>query len=282
MNDPRRKFLIKALRAGLYSIGVGSSCAYAGFFGKTPEKLAAGKSFYKIEGQVRVNGKAATEDTLITADDTIETLDGSKAIFVVGQDAFLLRQRSKLKLSGKSKIKQLLKKNKQTTAKVTDTSPQPINSPAVVLQTSSPANKTVGEFMFDKSDVVNSLRLMTGAVLTVFGKTTHQIKTVNAIIGIRGTGVYFEAEPRRSYVCTCYGITEIEALNDPDSLETIRSKHHDAPRYILTDANDGERIIPAPFKNHSDLELMLLEEIVGRVPPFSVSGDNYNAPRRGY
>jgi len=253
LNDPRRKFLIKALRAGLYTLGAGSTFAYAGFFGKTPEKLPNGKSFYNIEGQVKVNGKIATENTLVKANDTIETMDDSKAVFVVGQDAFLLRQKSKLKLSGNNKIRQLLEKNKKSSTKKTD----------------------MGE-------VVNSLRLITGAVLTVFGKTNHQIKTVNAVIGIRGTGVYFESEDRQSYVCTCYGITEIEALNDPTSFEMIRSKHHDAPRYILSDANDGERIIPAPFKNHSDMELMLLEEIVGRVPPFSVSGDNYNAPRRGY
>ncbi|MCU7835523.1 MAG: response regulator [gamma proteobacterium symbiont of Taylorina sp.] len=35
-------------------------------------------------------------------------------------------------------------------------SPRPINSPAVVLQTSSPANKTEGEFMFDKSKLQQS------------------------------------------------------------------------------------------------------------------------------
>jgi len=252
LDDPRRKFLIKALRAGLYTAGLSSPLVQAGFFGSTPEKLPSGKSFYKIEGKVNVNGKLATEDTLVTANDTVETIGDSKAIFVVGQDAFVLKKKSKLKLSGKDKFKKRLKKNDRKTAATED------------------------------NMVVDSLRLVTGGVLTVFGKTGHKVKTVNASIGIRGTGVYFESEADRSYVCTCYGVTDIQSDGDPDSNEIIRSKHHDAPRYILSNAENGKRIIPAPFKNHSDLELMLLEELVGRTPPFSVSGDNYNAPRRGY
>jgi len=258
LDDPRRTFLIKALRIGLYSIGATSHFAQAGFFGNTPEKLAAGKSFYKIEGKVKVNGQDASEATIVTANDTIETLGDSKAIFVVGQDAFLLKQKSKLKLSGRDKFKKRLKKKSKNIE--------------AVDKTSNSSDKMV----------VETLRLVTGGMLSVFGKTEHQVKTANASIGIRGTGVYFESEAERSYVCTCYGVTEIASLNDPASSELIRSKHHDAPRYIFNKPQNGKLIAAAPFKNHSDLELMLLEEIVGRTPPFSVSGDNYNSPRRGY
>ena len=256
LDDPRRKFLIKALQAGAFTVGLSSSAVKAGFFGQTPKKLPAGKSLYRIEGQVKVNGKVADANTIITANDTIETMENSQAVFAVGQDAFLLRKNSKLKLTGRDKFKNRLKKNKKTSS-----SDQP---------------------KIQDNMVVESLRLVTGGALTVFGKTAHEVKTVNASIGIRGTGVYFESEENRSYVCTCYGETVITADNDPDSKEALSTKHHDAPRYILSDAKKGEKIIPAPYKNHADLELMLLEELVGRTPPFAVSSDSYNAPRRGY
>jgi len=260
IDDPRREFLVKTLAAGLYSTSMAvPSIALAGFFGRKPEKLKVGQSFYKLEGKVLVNGKPASMNTVVTANDKLETAKGSKAIFVVGQDAFLLKEKSQLKLSGRAKFKKRLAgKEKDKSDKV-----------------------NIGQKLQD-SVLVNSMHLVKGGVLTVFGKSEHEVSTPTASIGIRGTGVYFESEPERSYVCTCYGITELSANNDADSTETIQSKHHDAPRYILKEGKPGQRIIPAPFKNHSDLELMLLEELVGRTPPFAVSGDNYSAPRRGY
>jgi len=261
IDDPRRDFLVKALAAGVYSAGAAiPGLVVADFFGRKPEKLPKGRSFYRIEGKVLVNGKAADLNTVVTANDKLETAKGSKAIFVVGQDAFLLKEKSQLKLSAKEKFK------KRLSNKVKKKEPQ----------------KTHVAEQLQDSALVNSMRLVKGGVLTVFGKSEHEISTPTASIGIRGTGVYFESEPERSYVCTCYGITELAASDDLDSTEIIQSKHHDAPRYILKDAPAGQKIIPAPFKNHSDLELMLLEELVGRTPPFAVSGDNYSAPRRGY
>jgi hypothetical protein len=43
----------------------------------------------------------------------------------------------------------------------------------------------------------------------------------------------------------------------------------------------GEQIIrPAPFINHTDVELALLEELVGRSVPFAIGSDVYEAPRK--
>lgn len=127
---------------------------------------------------------------------------------------------------------------------------------------------------------VEGLRLLTGALLSVFGKTTHRLNTPLSVIGIRGTGLYVESNPELSYVCTCYGVTNISSVDDPSSSETIVSQHHDAPRYILPVADGGQRIRPAPFKNHTDLELTLIEALVGRVPPFSLFDEGYGSPRR--
>jgi len=127
---------------------------------------------------------------------------------------------------------------------------------------------------------VDGLRLLTGALLSVFGKTKHQLNTPTSTIGIRGTGLYVESDPELSYVCTCYGTTDIGSVDDPGSSETIVSSHHDAPRYIVARGDSGKRILKAPFKNHTDLELTLIEALVGRVPPFSLFDEGYGSPRR--
>jgi hypothetical protein len=52
----------------------------------------------QLEGNVRVNGKRATRSTRVRPGDTIETGPKSRFVFVVGQDAFLLREQSRLAL----------------------------------------------------------------------------------------------------------------------------------------------------------------------------------------
>ena len=134
--------------------------------------------------------------------------------------------------------------------------------------------------------LIGSLRLLTGKILSVFGKRPAQqqlgIKTVTATIGIRGTGIYVEADLEQSYVCTCYGVADLAASKDQQSRETVTTRHHDAPRYILANAPPGQNIRPAPVINHSDDELALIEALVGRSVPFSFTG-NYATPRKsGY
>lgn len=124
------------------------------------------------------------------------------------------------------------------------------------------------------------LHLIHGALLSVFGPSNRRIVTPSTTIGIRGTGLYAEADPDKSYICTCYGVAKITATADAGQSEVIRSIHHDAPRYILADTTQGRLILPAPFKNHNDEELSLIEALVGRTTPFSFSGGGYSRPRR--
>jgi hypothetical protein len=109
-----------------------------------------------------------------------------------------------------------------------------------------------------------------GKALSVLASRSTRIATPNAVVGIRGTGIYLETQPDLSYVCTCYGIADLATADNPGINETIESKHHDAPRYILSDPNAANRIQPAPFINHDDQELLLIETLVGRAPPYSV------------
>jgi len=131
-----------------------------------------------------------------------------------------------------------------------------------------------------------AVRMTIGAFRFVTGhsdKAAYKITTPLATIGVRGTGVYTEADPEKTYVCTCYGRTQISAVADRNATENIQSRHHDAPRYVLAKPQDGKRIIPGGFRDHTDLELMTLEALVGREVPFKVSDTGeYLGPRRDY
>jgi hypothetical protein len=133
------------------------------------------------------------------------------------------------------------------------------------------------------SGLASSLRLVTGKVLSVFGRgRPTRIATTTATIGIRGTGVYTESDPEQTYFCTCYGVADVAAISDPQSRETVSATHHDQPLYILAKSASGSSIRRAPFINHTDQELMLIETLVGRTPPFVFPLEDYNAPRREY
>lgn len=126
------------------------------------------------------------------------------------------------------------------------------------------------------SALIASLRLVTGKLLSVFGPGRRHITTATAVLGIRGTGIYLEAEAERSYVCTCYGVVDLQAINMPEARETVSTTHHDSPRYIYAHGDMPIKMIEAaPVINHSDAELIMLEALVERTPPFMGSGRQY-------
>ena len=115
--------------------------------------------------------------------------------------------------------------------------------------------------------VLTGFRAITGAVLSVFERgRAKRVYTSTATIGIRGTGLYIESEPTRSYVCTCYGVADIEATADPSYRETVESVHHDEPRYVY--ASGDAMIAQSTMQNHTDDELIMLEWLCGREVPF--------------
>lgn len=122
---------------------------------------------------------------------------------------------------------------------------------------------------------IDVLRLTTGKLLSVFARRAHRVETATATIGIRGTGLYVEAAPELTYACTCYGTVELVSTTDPAHRETVTTTHHDAPRYIRANGI----MEAAPVANHTDDELVMLEALVGRTPPF-LPGEAYDSPRR--
>jgi len=131
--------------------------------------------------------------------------------------------------------------------------------------------------------LITGLRLLTGKVLSVSRNRSMRLDTAVATIGIRGTGFYVESDPEQTYLCTCYGTTDIASNTDPESRETVLTKHHERPVYIVADGAPGRNIRPAPVINHTDAELELIETLVGRKPPFlSYPQDDYPGRRNPY
>jgi hypothetical protein len=127
------------------------------------------------------------------------------------------------------------------------------------------------------ADAMQSLmRVVTGKILSVFGKGPRKITVATATIGIRGTGCYIEDEgsgaTARTYFCLCYGDVELTPSAAPQERESYSTTHHDKPMYIYTDMKMPKMMVPAGVINHSDDELKLLESLVGRWPPFYGQG----------
>ena len=122
------------------------------------------------------------------------------------------------------------------------------------------------------------MRVLTGGLLSVFGKGQRRIQVGTATIGIRGTACYIEegkvgasegmATKPRTYFCLCYGEAEIVPTVAPQQREVIHTAHHDHPLYIYDDPRMATAMVKAPVINHTDAELTMLENLVGRWPPF--------------
>ena len=95
------------------------------------------------------------------------------------------------------------------------------------------------------------------------------MKAANATIGIRGTGAYFEVDGKEVYFCLCYGEAVVSGPNMPD--KTVVTRHHEQP-LLLVEGSAAMAAKPGPVRNHTDDELVMLEKLVGREPPFLKGG----------
>ena len=121
--------------------------------------------------------------------------------------------------------------------------------------------------------IVQSVLVTTGKVLAVFATRTDEefvIKVPNATIGVRSTGCYIEAGTTRTYFCLCYGVAAIGGvgMREPRVLKTT---HHENPVW-LDDRGGVMKVEKAGFVNHNDDELIMLEKLNGREPPFVALG----------
>ena len=120
--------------------------------------------------------------------------------------------------------------------------------------------------------VVNALRLLTGGVISVWGKgPQRKISTPTMTAGIRGTGVYVEVFPEqdnRSYFCTCYGVVDLEASGERTLVE---AEYHQA-FWGEPSARNGRLLTPGPLLNHTDEELEYLAQLVNQRTAWQITG----------
>ena len=119
------------------------------------------------------------------------------------------------------------------------------------------------------SGLMSDMIISAGRVLTVFSKKNVAVKANMATIGIRGTGAYIEVLPGEVYFCLCYGEAVLAGPNMSE--KTVVTKHHEQP-LLLTESGGTLKAEPGGFRNHTDEELVMLEKLVGREPPFVKDG----------
>lgn len=219
----------------LTSIGFAGALGPAGILGLIQEALANGDKptvtgINSLQGSATINGVPAKVGMVVKPGDTIATgsTKGSFAIVVIGKDAYLLRENTRVTFED----------NKE--------------QPGVV------ANVLIGA----------------GKLLSVFAKRSGNarvsIKAQSATIGIRGTGCYIELEPKRTYFCLCYGEASIDGAG-MDKTRIVTATHHDSPVW-LDETTGSMRLEATNFGSHTDAELIMLEKLTGREPPFVALG----------
>jgi hypothetical protein len=63
----------------------------------------------RLEGEVRINGRIAAPGAAVRAGDAVRTGKGALAVIVIGQDAFLVRERSRVEFTGRDRVLNLLR-----------------------------------------------------------------------------------------------------------------------------------------------------------------------------
>lgn len=192
-------------------LGAAAGAAALGF-----PAVAAAADAGEVIGELYVNGFRAPPGTSIKPGDSVLTGPDTQMRFAVGEDAFLMRPLTSLRIDG--------------------------------------------------STLISGLRVLTGGLLAVFGKSGQRtIRTATLTAGIRGTGVYVEASSIMSYFCTCYGEVDLECVTYNSRLR-VRSDNHRA-NFIYGRVDSGRSIVDAPVVNHTNAELAELEKMVGRTSP---------------
>lgn len=122
-------------------------------------------------------------------------------------------------------------------------------------------------------NAVSVLRLLTGAVISVWGKgSNRQIVTPTMTAGIRGTGVYteiFADQDQRSYFCNCYGTVELAAGQD----RTVSVSEYHQAFWGEASPQEGRSLTPGKAINHTDEELEFLARLINQRTAWQISGN---------
>ncbi|MBF0414624.1 MAG: hypothetical protein HQL79_02530 [Magnetococcales bacterium] len=247
----QRRTLVKGIAWVLGINGFGLTPLLSGC--SSTRLSASEQGVVDLEGDVFLDGARLKPGMTLVPGGVIHTGKGARLTFVMGADAFLVRELSELLLLPR---------------------PLAMGEPEHVSDAEPPGGTGV------KVAAHSSLgfTLKGGGVLAVFSPGLRTLKTPNAVIGIRGTAAYLSYQRERTYLCTCYGRADIRSVKDPTLQDTVTTIHHESPRTIQDDASGRASSEKAPMIDHTDEELILLEGLVGRRPPFlqsSFSSSNH-------
>lgn len=119
-------------------------------------------------------------------------------------------------------------------------------------------------------NTVSLLRLLTGAVVSVFGRgSSRSIVTPTLTAGIRGTGVYTEVMPdQNTYFCNCYGTVDLTA--NGERVRSISQYHQSF--WSAGQPTESRFLMPAPALNHTDEELEFLAGLIYQRTAWQISG----------
>ncbi len=128
------------------------------------------------------------------------------------------------------------------------------------------------ELQGDTPTAVRLLRLLSGAVASVWGRgTDRQVLTPTMTAGIRGTGVYAEVFPKedfRSYFCNCYGSVDVSAGADQ---QLSVSEYHQS-FWAEAQPRNGRTLIAAEAINHTDEEMEMLAALLQQRTAWQITG----------
>ncbi len=119
---------------------------------------------------------------------------------------------------------------------------------------------------------VSVLRLLTGAVASVWGKGgQRQIVTPTLTAGIRGTGVYteiFSDQGNRGYFCNCYGLVDMVAGTE----RVVSESSYHQSFWGEVEPKSGRFLTPAKAINHTDEEIEFLARLIDQRTAWQVLG----------
>jgi len=130
-------------------------------------------------------------------------------------------------------------------------------------------------------NAVSVLRLLTGAVASVWGKGVNRsIVMPTLTAGIRGTGVYaeiFASQGDRNYFCNCYGTVDLGAGTEKLVSE---AQYHQA-FWADAEPRAGRFLTAAGALNHSDEELEFLAQLIDQRTAWQIAGRKGNKDGTG-
>lgn len=91
---PTRRLLLQLLT------GAGLGAAGLARWAQAQNLPAGTQGIHIVQGDVRINGDAAAQGSLVRAGEAVTTGPGALAMFVIGQDAFLMRADSRAEFTG--------------------------------------------------------------------------------------------------------------------------------------------------------------------------------------